>query len=218
MSTSRLAVLEALQQQVDPVPLPALTAATGLHINTVREHLDALERAGLVRRQRSEPNGRGRPAWCYQALDARPGQDDSEYLGLAATLASFIARTSDSPHEDAVAAGTEWGRDLARERSTAGHDGRRDHRDEHRRVVHLLADIGFAPTTDAEHRVVRLTRCPLLETARAYPEVICGVHLGIVRGALAEYGADPVRADLTPFAEPGACRLDLVPDTSSRRR
>jgi hypothetical protein len=40
--------------------------------------------------------------------------------------------------------------------------------------------------------------------------VVCGVHLGIVRGALEEYGADSDRTDLQPFAEPGACRLDLL--------
>jgi hypothetical protein len=35
------------------------------------------------------------------------------------------------------------------------------------------------------------------------------VHLGIVRGALTEYGADPAGSALVPFAEPGACRLVL---------
>jgi len=54
-----------------------------------------------------------------------------------------------------------------------------------------------------------LLRWPLLEAAHKYPDVVCGVHLGIVRGALEEYGADPSNTDLFPFSEPGACRLDL---------
>src|SRR3546814_19925983 len=53
---------------------------------------------------------------------------------------------------------------------------------------------------------VRLTRCPLLETAKEFPDVVCGVHLGIVRGALEEYGGDSERTDLFAFSEPGACR------------
>ena len=55
----------------------------------------------------------------------------------------------------------------------------------------------------------RLRRCPLLDTARAYPEVVCSLHLGLVRGALERVGADPDVAALEPFAERGACRLDL---------
>jgi predicted ArsR family transcriptional regulator len=77
-------------------------------------------------------------------------------------------------------------------------------------VVRLLDDVGFSPETDDRATTVRLTRCPLLETAKEYPDVVCGVHLGIARGALEEYGADSTRTDLLPFAEPGACRLHLL--------
>ena len=78
------------------------------------------------------------------------------------------------------------------------------------KVVAILDEVGFAPEADARATTVRLTRCPLLETAKEYPDVVCGVHLGIVRGALEEYGADSTRTDLLPFAEPGACRLHLL--------
>ena len=58
--------------------------------------------------------------------------------------------------------------------------------------------------------MVRLTRCPLLEAAHKYPDVVCGVHLGLAQGALEEYGAASDGTDLVPFAEPGACRLRLA--------
>jgi len=83
-----------------------------------------------------------------------------------------------------------------------------------REVVALLDRLGFAPGPDARVNVVRLRRCPLLEAAHKNPEVVCGVHLGLVRGALDELGADPEQTELTalePFSEPGACRLDLLP-------
>ena len=67
-----------------------------------------------------------------------------------------------------------------------------------------------APQADARSSVVRLTRCPLLEAAHKYPDVVCGVHLGLAEGALEEYGADPEGTELLPFAEPGACRLHLM--------
>ena len=178
---------------------------TGLHGNTVREHLEALVRAGLVRRERAEPNGRGRPAWLY---DATSEESTSEYAGLAAALAASIARTSRHPGEDAAAAGEAWGHELVRDRAEAAEDpvAARD------AVLGLLDDLGFDPRQDPQAPSrVRLARCPLLAAAHRHPEVVCGVHLGLVRGALEEHGADPAGTDLVPFAEPGACLLVVPP-------
>jgi predicted ArsR family transcriptional regulator len=87
-----------------------------------------------------------------------------------------------------------------------------------RELVNLLGELGFAPSTDARARVVKLHHCPLLEAAHQQPEVVCGVHLGLARGALTELGNDPdqtERTALQPFSEPGACRLDLLPRSAS---
>ena len=54
------------------------------------------------------------------------------------------------------------------------------------------------------HEIV-LKRCPFQEVATSYQAVICPLHLGLIRGALAELGTG-VEADwLEPFAEPAAC-------------
>lgn len=207
LSKARAALLETLQRQPEPTTLAALVSATGLHPNTLREHLDALVRRGLVQRERAHPSGRGRPAWLYSATSSGTGAGPTEYAALASTLASLIHRTSESPREDAIAAGREWGRDLAR---TSGASERHTQAAARRSVVAILDEIGFAPEPDRRNGKVRLTRCPLLEAAHRYPDVVCGVHLGIVRGALEEFGADPTPTDLFPFSEPGACRLDLM--------
>jgi predicted ArsR family transcriptional regulator len=131
----------------------------------------------------------------------------AEYAGLAAALAATIHRTSDDPRRDAVEAGDLWGRELAADHGAPAGTGEVAARHE---VVGLLAEMGFAPDADRDSTSVRLTRCPLLDTARRYPDVVCAVHLGIVRGALDEYGADASPAELLPFAEPGACRLHLA--------
>jgi predicted ArsR family transcriptional regulator len=198
-------LLETLRDQPEPTTIAALVAATGLHANTVREHLEALERRDLVSRRKAPANGRGRPAWLYSALGEEPSPR-SEYAGLAATLAAAITRSSDSPREDAIAAGTEWGHELARDHGRPDGEGPAAAR---REVLALLEDIGFAPEYAGPGSAVRLTRCPLLEAAHRYPDVVCGVHLGIVRGALEEYDVDATGTNLVPFAEPGACRLRL---------
>jgi predicted ArsR family transcriptional regulator len=196
-----------------PTALPELTEATGLHANTLREHLEALVNRGLVRRERSAPSGRGRPAWLYEAVDPSVGDAGTEYAGLAAALAAHLHRTSTDPDRDAVEAGRAWGRDLAHR---AGPPSAPSAAAARRKVVDILDDVGFAPRTDERATTAHLTRCPLLETAKEYPDVVCGVHLGIVRGALEEYGADSARTQLLPFAEPGACRLALLTTREGR--
>ena len=197
-------MLAALRGAAAALTLADLSELTALHVNTLREHLDALERSGLVTRGSASPHGRGRPRTLYEA--ATRGHD--EYAGLAAALASTIHRTSADPGRDAAIAGEQWGHELAADR---GHPHGTGPARARGAVVALLDEIGFAPEADRGNAVVRLTRCPLLETAKRYPDVVCAVHLGIVRGALEEYGGDPGPAELLPFAEPGACRLHLGP-------
>lgn len=206
MSPSRAALLETLRAQARPTTLAALAHSAGLHENTVREHLDALLGDGLAVRSPAEPSGRGRPAWLYEATDADP-QERSENAGLVAALAHAIHHGSPAPVDDAVAAGREWGQYLARQRGAAPQQTPASSR---REVVRLFEDLGFAPETDARATSVRLTRCPLLEAAHRYPDVVCGVHRGLTQAALEEYGADSDGVVLLPFAEPGACRLHLT--------
>jgi predicted ArsR family transcriptional regulator len=213
--------LDVLIGQPEPCTVAALSALTGQHPNTVREHLDGLSEARLVVRTRQPAKGRGRPAWLFSAArEAGSGSGSREYAALASALASHIARTSAQPRVDAIDAGRVWGRELVRG-SEAGVDDdlaapaeTRSAVAIRREVVTLVDGLGFAPTADARVSVVKLHRCPLLEAAHQQPDVVCGVHLGLVRGALDELGADPSRTEetaLQPFSEPGACRLDLLP-------
>jgi len=204
LSPSRRAILETLRGQPEPLTQSAIEALTQLHENTVREHLIGLVRAGLAHRYAAEPSGRGRPAWLYVATDD-PGA--SEYAALASALASTIARTSSNVHDDALEAGLSWAEELLNERAAQA----RTPEQARAHVVLLLDDLGFEPRQDEEHPAeVDLTRCPLLAAAHRHPEVVCAVHLGLVRGALQQFGVDPGGSDLVPFAGPGTCRL-LVP-------
>jgi predicted ArsR family transcriptional regulator len=229
ISTARAGILGVLIDQPEPCTVKALSTLTRQHPNTIREHLDGLVDDRLAVRVRAPAQGRGRPAWLYSAApEVGSDQGAREYAGLASALAAQIARTSRQPRADSIEAGRMWGRELVRRsppQTLAGAEGEGEGPvpgaamvpsavAARREVVTLLEELGFAPSADARIGVVKLWRCPLLEAAHQHPEVVCGVHLGVVRGVLDELGADPERTEriaLQPFSEPGACRLDLLP-------
>lgn len=231
ISVARAGILDVLIDQPEPCTVGALSALTRQHPNTIREHLDGLIASRLATRTRAPAHGRGRPAWLYSATpDLESDQGANDYAGLASALAAQIIRTSQQPGADAIEAGRGWGRDLVRRSHVGagegeGHPAPNEARAPsavaaRREVVALLDELGFAPSPDARAAVIKLRRCPLLEAAHEFPEVVCGVHLGIVRGALDELGNDPDRTERTalqPFSEPGACRLDLLPRSGSDR-
>ena len=234
LSTARAGILEVLIDQPEPCTVRALSALTRQHPNTIREHLDGLVADRLVARTRACAQRRGRPAWLYSATpDVGSDQGAGHYAALASALAAQIVRTNRQPRVDAIEAGRVWGRDLVRRSPVGvgvgvgvgmgpvpGAATASSAVAARREVVTLLEELGFAPSPDARVGVVKLRRCPLLEAAHQHPEVVCGVHLGIVRGALNELGVDTDRTERTtlqPFSEPGACRLDLLPRSATDR-
>jgi predicted ArsR family transcriptional regulator len=52
--------------------------------------------------------------------------------------------------------------------------------------------------------------CPFLELARAHQDVICPIHLGLMRGALAELGVRTRATKLEPFVQPDLCVARLA--------
>jgi len=234
LSRARRQVLDLLLGRGVPTSVATAAAELGQHTNTVREHLEGLAELGLVVRSTARPVGRGRPGTLYEATPSTTADPAAhEYAGLASVLADHIARTSPDPRADALAAGERWGRELVaagddpagddpatasrpaaprpttRRTSPAGDDPAPDAARARRSVVALLDRLGFAPARPSDDRAVELRRCPLLDAALRTPEVVCGVHLGLTRGALGALGAPTDRTTLEAFALPGACLLHL---------
>jgi predicted ArsR family transcriptional regulator len=221
-AASRVRMLELVRRADGGLTAAQVVEATGLHPSTVRAHLDQLTESGLLTRHRRGDGSPGRPAWQYQAAPRPDGSDgqspvgDRPYRELAAALIEHLARDADDPHTAGVRAGRGWGRALAAPLAgsstrTAPVDG----------LVGVLDQLGFTPHVverpDPGSAVVHLRSCPFLELALANPDVVCGVHEGVIGGALGALGASAADTDLQPFAAPGACVVRVRTGTASRR-
>ncbi|GAA5067932.1 helix-turn-helix transcriptional regulator [Nocardia callitridis] len=197
-SWPRRRLLAILRGASEPLDAQELARVTGQHVTTVRFHLDVLTRDSLVRQFQQPPRGRGRPRIGYSAVQRSIG-----YLELAQVLADQLGADPRRRSEASVAAGRAWGAsiDVGEHRVASLADAKDV-------TMTLLSELGFAPERDpagtTEERVlIRLTACPLRELARTHPEVVCGVHLGLITEVLERSGGRGlVEARLDPFLEP----------------
>ncbi|WP_240197009.1 helix-turn-helix transcriptional regulator [Nonomuraea lactucae] len=201
-------ILTMLREAGAPLRVADIAERLGVHVNTVRFHLDALAESGQVERVDAAPAGPGRPPLAYRA---RPGMDPGgprSYRQLAEILAGNLA-TGPEPVTRAIEAGRAWGGYLV-DRPAPTEGVTREVAV--RRLVGLLEDLGFAPEEQpaAGPGQIGLRHCPFLELVRTQGKTICPLHLGLMQGAMAAIGA-PVTVDrLSPFAQPDLCVAHLA--------
>jgi predicted ArsR family transcriptional regulator len=201
---SRRRLLHHLRAADHPADIPALSAATGLHPNTVRFHLDVLVRAGLVEETRDRRGTRGRPRTVYTPV-MQVGHDRG-YQVLAEMLVNHLDQ---SGHATAAEdAGRAWARQI---KSTLG-AGPSDATSAARAVTALFAEMGFEPvvTTNGTGSRIDLHACPFRAVAERHPAVVCTLHRGLLAELVDQLTAGTVDTALVPFAEPGLCVADLV--------
>jgi predicted ArsR family transcriptional regulator len=191
-------VVEELRGAPDGLDVQELARRLGLHPNSVRWHLGALEGAGTVDAEPRPTARRGRPRMIYRLCgDVLDGTRD-EYRLLATILSGTIAAEGGSGV--AERAGRSWGRYLVErplplvptsdERATSA-------------VAGLLAEQGFAPERGPGE--IRMRRCPFHDLAESQPQIVCAVHKGLIDGALEELGSDLRIEGLDVFVEPDLC-------------
>jgi predicted ArsR family transcriptional regulator len=211
-------MLDLVRQADGGITAAQIVDGTGLHPSTVRAHLDRLTVSGLLTRRRHSDGSPGRPAWRYYAVPApeEGGRHDGAnppYRELAAALVRHVARDANDPRAAGVRAGRDWGRALAAvecgstERA-APVDG----------LLRVLDQLGFTPRLVERQppatAVIQLRSCPFLDLALTDPDVVCGVHQGVISGALAVLNAAVTDIDLQPFALPGACVVRVRTSTA----
>ncbi|MEO7122671.1 MAG: helix-turn-helix domain-containing protein, partial [Lacisediminihabitans sp.] len=105
-SQSRRAVLDLLADSHEMLDAAAIAVGIGLHVTTVRFHLEQLENAGLVRRELSHGGRRGRPRVLFGISAA--ARSDEGHRQLAEVLADALSSDPDGGATRATAAGERW--------------------------------------------------------------------------------------------------------------
>ena len=209
LGRTRARVLDLLRAEDDAVGVREVANQTGLHPNTARFHLDALADAGLVTREPQPRATPGRPSVAYRAKTDGDAAGQRRYRLLAEMLTGLIAGVMPGPGEAATEAGRQWGRYLTEQPAPYQSV---DADEAIAKLTATMADIGFAPEVvpDGTGYQLRLTQCPFREVAEHHQDVVCKLHLGLLRGVLDQMRA-PVTADqVQPFAEPSVCTADLA--------
>ncbi|HEX7353490.1 MAG TPA: helix-turn-helix domain-containing protein [Mycobacteriales bacterium] len=199
-------VLECLRDAGDAVSVADVAAHTHMHVNTARFHLDGLVADGLAERRSEDRDVPGRPRILYSSTG--PAVGPRSFRLLAEMLTGLVSGLDD-PRPAAVEAGRSWGRHLV-ERPAPSE--RIDGDEATARLLRVLADVGFRPESGAEEdgdRDVLLHHCPFREVAERHTDVVCGLHLGLMQGALAELRAPVESPSLDPFVTPQLCVAHL---------
>lgn len=168
--------------------LHELGELTGLHGNTLRDHLNVLTGEGVVRNETERRASRGRPRLLYFAVDS-------------ATENVIVQQRID----DAKQRGDLLRRVMPGEAADLDEDAvhQLDALYEH------LDAVGLSPELDEAELSVQMTPCPFHKLIAAHPETICNVHESLVRDVLVRAGG-PVEVDLLlPLVTPHACILRL---------
>jgi predicted ArsR family transcriptional regulator len=204
LGQSRARVLELLRAAGTPLGVQEVAKRSGLHPNTTRFHLDRLVEAGLATREPQAKAAPGRPSMAYRATGGGGPAGGRRYRLLAEMLTSLIAGTMPEPGKAAEEAGREWGGYLTEQPPPYQRPGASEAIG---KMAATLAELGFAPQAAAggSQYQLRLSQCPFREVAQQHQDIVCALHLGLMKGALARMRA-PVTADrLEPFVEPSLC-------------
>ncbi|MBW3086974.1 hypothetical protein KEM60_03204 [Austwickia sp. TVS 96-490-7B] len=237
-SQVRRRIVDFVREQPGCLAAADLGNLLGLHVTTVRFHLDQLEQAGVLFSETQRRETVGRPRKVYTVAPESVPVNEAAYVVLADVLAGAIPGGGRDRAKASEKAGEEWARRHVSEFDVSGAEqpsptaslqtwppppgatpdltGAPAPRElPLREVVDVLARWGYRrETVTVEHpgpgcHRMTLQHCPMKEAATLHPEVVCAAHLGLVRGTLSRLGVADAEVTVIPLSAPDLCVVDL---------
>jgi predicted ArsR family transcriptional regulator len=201
---TRYAIYLELARAPTPLATAQIADSLGLHPNTVRPHLDRMREVGLLDVVTDAQGTVGRPQHRYSlAADAPSLGFEPPAFPVLARMLLRLAASADLATADAVEAGREQGVVAADRRGRAGTCAEA--------LTTELAALGFDPESvvDEDGATIAFTRCPFRELAEANPDLVCGLHRGLIEGFADRRGDARVR-DFHDLADRAPCQVEIA--------
>ena len=234
---TRYAIYLELARSSRPLATADIADSLDLHPNTVRPHLERMRDVGLLDVAVGGRGDVGRPQHRYSIAPDAPSLGlEPPTMPLLASMVLTMARRLDADATDAVAVGEAEGRRRAARHSDArstlealvadldglGFDplvaeaasgdpstvdelSADDLSDVDLSDVDEHSSVDDPPDVDA---VIGFGNCPFADAAREHPDLVCGLHRGLVEGFVAEMG-DAVTRDFGSLTSRAPCRVTL---------
>lgn len=184
---SRLRVLGVVLEEPG-LALTDIAERTGLHENTLRDHVRVLEDQGFLDSELEHRGTRGRPRRLYRVVSPETSHP-------LAQRRIEIAKQ----HGDLL-------------RRMVGDESALDEESLHQldALYEHLDDVGLTPDLDERKLTVTLVPCPFHELVDENREVVCQVHEALIRNVLERAGG-PIALDrLLPYTTTHTCRVVLT--------
>lgn len=201
---TRYAIYLELARSPAPLSTAEIASTLGLHVNTVRPHLERMREVGLLDVTVEARRGVGRPQHLYAIAP------DSPSLGLEPPafpmLAGLLVRVC-----EAAGAGMDEAVEVGHEHGLSEGQRRAGHVDCISALMEWQAQQGFDPerVDDELGCVVAFGNCPYGDVARQHSELVCAIHAGLIEGLVEAVGG----AEVTEFhslADRRPCQVELV--------
>lgn len=203
---TRYAIYLELARSSRPLATADIADTLGLHPNTVRPHLERMREVGVLDVEMGGRGDVGRPQHRYSVAADAPslGLEPPTMPVLAKMVLAMAKRLGASP-DDAEAVGRDEGMTRAApfERAPSTLEA----------LVSDLDRLGFDPVVtddaDADAAVIAFANCPFADLAAEQPDLVCGLHRGLVAGFVAEMGDAEVR-EFCPLTARTPCRVTVA--------
>ncbi len=206
---TRYAIYLDLMQSSKSLASAEVAHTLGLHVNTVRPHLEKMREAGLLDLEIDANGGVGRPQHRYRLAMQAPSLGlEPAVFPIATRMLLRMAAAAGLGAAEAIEVGRDQG--LGDGSPAASQSACVE------AVQSRLAELGFDPTSVPTDEGVTMAfgHCPFRDLAEANPDLVCGLHQGLVEG-LVEVAATGAASRFRGLVDRNPCQVDVLTDVLS---